>query len=385
MMLLTIVAWTKKPCNKSFENYLFRTKEKYMPKKTSVKSRTIKVHVLIALTAVNILLIFALIFKLNSMNRHIEELNEIINSSGVSYALSGDAEDIYLSQTDIEEMQASITAASISEAVKEPLSSETIAADSYAAQCMSYAKTVEAPIVRTQSNVSMRLEEMSEDNEDIKYIYDNKNSYPARMLENLVNNPEMTGYVRNYTGSTQKASGGFTESEKNEQFPLLLQWDERWGYVSYGDESVIGLSGCGPTCLSMVLFSLTRNESLTPDVLADYAMNNGYYMFGTGTMWALFEDVPQLYGVTSQKFENKDEALVMQALEEGKMLVFSVGPGDFTAYGHFVVIYGIDEDGLLMVNDPNCVYRSTLHWDYSKIKNQIKSIWSFEYYTEEIV
>jgi hypothetical protein len=120
-------------------------------------------------------------------------------------------------------------------------------------------------------------------------------------------------------------------------------------------------------------------------MLADYAMNNDYYMYGTGTMWALFEEVPEAYGVTSEKFDGKDEELVMEALDNGKMLVFSVGPGDFTAYGHFIVVYGVDEDGLLLINDPNCVYRSTLHWDYKKIKNQIKSIWSFEYYTNEIV
>ena len=30
------------------------------------------------------------------------------------------------------------------------------------------------------------------------------------------------------------------------QVPLLLQWDKRWGYESYGD-NIIGLAGCGPT------------------------------------------------------------------------------------------------------------------------------------------
>jgi hypothetical protein len=101
-------------------------------------------------------------------------------------------------------------------------------------------------------------------------------------------------------------------------------------------------------------------------------------------MWALFEDVPEIYGVKSEKIDTKDKSVIMQALDEGKVLVFSVGPGEFTAYGHFIFIYGVDEDGLLMINDPNCVYRSTVHWDYSKIKDQIKGIWSFEYNNFEI-
>jgi hypothetical protein len=352
-------------------------------KKTAGKSRKIKFNVLIALIVINLLLITVLLARLISVNRHLKELNEIVDSFGLDAGteLNSSLNSVILSDEELDAISA------VQAASDEPvlLSMETIAADSYAAQCRLYADTVDAPTERSESNVLKALLQLSADSEDIQYIYDNKSNYPSRMLENLINNPEMTSYVRNYTGSTKKASSGFTDSEKNEQFPLLLQWDERWGYVSYGDDSVIGLSGCGPTCLSMVLFSLTRNESLTPDMLADYAMNNDYYMYGTGTMWALFEEVPEAYGVTSEKFDGKDEELVMEALYNGKMLVFSVGPGDFTAYGHFIVVYGVDEDGLLLINDPNCVYRSTLHWDYKKIKNQIKSIWSFEYFTNEIV
>ena len=45
--------------------------------------------------------------------------------------------------------------------------------------------------------------------------------------------------------------------------PLFLQWDPRWGYTEYGEDSFLGLSGCGPTCLSMVLYYLTGDKSLT--------------------------------------------------------------------------------------------------------------------------
>ena len=36
-----------------------------------------------------------------------------------------------------------------------------------------------------------------------------------------------------------------------EGVPLFLQWDLQWGYFDYGG-NLLGLSGCGPTCLSMV-------------------------------------------------------------------------------------------------------------------------------------
>jgi len=340
------------------------------------------INFLFSLIAVNSILIVFMLTKLNAMNNRIDKLNTLINNES---ALT-DPSDILTDSTaftmaETEETKKDEIMEAASHAVI-TLSDETIAPDSYAAKCL--LDYVEAPVKRSENGVLKKLSELSKDNADILDIYNNKSLYPEKMLENLANNPEMTEYVKNYNGSVKKASGGFTDSEKAEKYPLLLQWDERWGYVSYGDDSVIGLAGCGPTCLSMILFSLTRDESLTPDVLAEYAMEKGYYMFGTGTMWSLFEDIPPLYGVTSEKLDKKDDELILQALKDGKMLVFSVGPGDFTAYGHFIVIYGMDDDGRLLVNDPNCVYRSTQHWDYKEIKNQIKSVWSFDYNDYEI-
>lgn len=61
------------------------------------------------------------------------------------------------------------------------------------------------------------------------------------------------------------------------------------------------------------------------------------------------------------------------ALDRGEVIICSMRPGDFTAAGHFVVIYGYDEDGF-MVNDPNCVARSRKRWSYEDIADQIKHI-----------
>lgn len=36
------------------------------------------------------------------------------------------------------------------------------------------------------------------------------------------------------------------------EIPLLLQWDERWGYSVYGD-NMIAVNGCGPTAVAMVV------------------------------------------------------------------------------------------------------------------------------------
>ena len=190
----------------------------------------------------------------------------------------------------------------------------------------------------------------------------------------MANNPEMADFVSGYP-DRNRVTGGITASEREQEFPLFLQWDRRWGYESYGD-SCIGLAGCGPTCLSMVLFYLTRDETYTPDKIAAYSVENGYYVEGTGTSWVLMEDVAKLYGIKVNSVSSTANNM-RAVLDNGGIIICAMGKGDFTISGHYVVIYGYDNEGF-MVNDPNCVARSSRRWAFSEIENQIKSIWVYD-------
>ncbi len=112
---------------------------------------------------------------------------------------------------------------------------------------------VAAPVRLNRTQALARLKELGE-NEMIADIYDNHRFYPDNLLGALANNPEMTDFVAGYLNSEVKAKGGgLTEAEKEQDYPLFLQWDPRWGYEEYGDSSIVGLAGCGPVCLSMAL------------------------------------------------------------------------------------------------------------------------------------
>ena len=232
---------------------------------------------------------------------------------------------------------------------------------------------VDRPRERTGEEVLARLDELASEDQRIAEILEDSWNYPDKLLEALANNPEMADFVAGYHDSGRGAGGGLTREEKKQEFPLFLQWDPRWGYEEYGDGSNIGLAGCGPTCLSMALYYLTGNETLTPDKMAEYSMENGYYISGTGTAWALLQDVPGQYGVEVSQ-PRTEEASMKAALDEKSVIICSMGPGDFTAAGHFIVIYGYDKKGFL-VNDPNCVARSRQHWGFDELKGQIKNIW----------
>lgn len=245
---------------------------------------------------------------------------------------------------------------------------------------------IDRPVSRSEDEVLERIRELGEISGKIKDIYEKYFMYPPEMLAALANNPEMADFVLGYLEeeAVKSEESGFTKQEtedacltkqeKEEAYPLFLQWDKRWGYHEYGNSN-IGLCGCGPTCLSMVLYYLTRNEKYTPDYVADYSMQNGYYVNGIGTSWELMLEYPKKCGLHVEQpalMENK----LMALLDKGHIIICAMGRGDFTSAGHFIVIYGYDETGFL-VNDPNCIARSQRTWTFDELKWQIRSIWAY--------
>lgn len=201
-----------------------------------------------------------------------------------------------------------------------------------------------------------------------------RKQYPEKLLEALERNPELEDFVKGYLQSDGSVTGGFTAEELEKEFPLFLQWDSRWGYAPYG-ESNIGLSGCGPTCLSMVIYSLTQDVTATPDALAAFSMAEGYYIPNQGTKWDLMTEAPRQYGLTASQL-SLDEKKMKRVLDNGGMIICSMRPGDFTTIGHFIVIYGYEKEGF-RVNDPNSREKSSQLWTYDVLKGQIKNLWSY--------
>lgn len=233
---------------------------------------------------------------------------------------------------------------------------------------------MERPKQRTEEEVRERLEELAKKQKGFKEILEHYEKYPAVYLAALANNPEMLEYVKGYPDNDGSVDSELTKSEKKEDYPLFIQWDKRWGYASYGSSS-IGISGCGPTCLSMVIYGLTDNATATPDKVARYSEEQGYYIEGTGTSWELMTTGAMAFGVTGEE-SFLDEAVMKKELDAGHPLICAMRAGDFTAAGHFIVIYGYDKKGFI-INDPNCKARSEKRWTFDELKGQIKNLWAY--------
>ena len=197
--------------------------------------------------------------------------------------------------------------------------------------------------------------------------------WPEELLDLLEKNPEAQEFVLNYPiRKDLNPEIDLTEYLDGNDVPLLLQWDERWGYSEYAGE-LMGLSGCGPTCLSMVCLYLLDDASYTPQYIAQFATENGYSVSGNGSSWTLISEGGEKLGLDITEIP-LDENRIIRNLEVGNPIICVMGPGFFTSTGHFIVMTEY-EDGYVKVNDPNSPNRSEQAWKLIEVMEQIRNLW----------
>lgn len=198
--------------------------------------------------------------------------------------------------------------------------------------------------------------------------------YPKEIIKLLSKNPETIDFVADY-GAKKDSSPADTIGEVKEgEIPHLLQWDERWGYSVYGT-STVAVSGCGPTCMAMVVSGLTGDDSVTPAKVAAYSMKYDYVDESNDTTWLFMEEAAQNWGLTSYEVISEETAVEAE-LSSGRPIICSVGPGDFTTNGHFIVLAEYD-NGEIKVLDPFSRENSERTWTYDEIKDQLQGMWAY--------
>lgn len=185
--------------------------------------------------------------------------------------------------------------------------------------------------------------------------------------------------VASAAGGARRAGGSApTSSTPREEWragevPFLYQTDPQWASHPYAGGTV-EKNGCGPTCLSMVYVSLTGRDDLDPAAMADFSERGGYTTDGM-TAWALMTDGAAELGLVSEELP-ASAGTVREALLAGRPVICSVGPGDFTSTGHFIVLSGLAGDGGVVVHDPNSAERSSRTWDLERVLGQCLNLWA---------
>lgn len=107
--------------------------------------------------------------------------------------------------------------------------------------------------------------------------------YPETLIKLLAKAPESEQFVLEYPKEKNKSHKVSMKKYKScDSIPLFIQWDTQWGYEPYGN-GIVGLDGCGPTCLSMVAVYYLQDTKFSPDYVARFADKNGYYIDGVGS------------------------------------------------------------------------------------------------------
>lgn len=220
-----------------------------------------------------------------------------------------------------------------------------------------------------------KLRIMQQQEERIKTIIEHDQDYPEELLDMLSRNIEMLDFVLDFPEKKGQVTAKTIGEVKKGSYPLLLQWDPRWGYGTYGD-NYLAINGCAPTALSMVIAGLTGKNKITPTKIAKYAEEQGYYIKEVGTSWSLMTEGSKYFGVVGKPITLSQNA-IYQSLKVGHPIICSMRKGDFTTKGHFIVLTGL-LDGKIKVNDPNSKERSNQLWEYETLEYQIKNLWSFQ-------
>ncbi|WP_036712414.1 C39 family peptidase [Paenibacillus ehimensis] len=174
-----------------------------------------------------------------------------------------------------------------------------------------------------------------------------------------------------YQESHGKQYEGVVFQNGNKEVIYYNQMDSRWADKPYGPNDTIGVSGCGPTSLAIVVSTLT-NKLIDPVTMSKWAYENGYLAEGTGSYHSLIPDGAKHFGLNVEGATAKDQQKIIDALVRGKLVIAIMGKGHFTSSGHFMVLRGVTENGEILVADPASRKRSDQAWDFSIILNEAR-------------
>lgn len=231
-----------------------------------------------------------------------------------------------------------------------------------------------------------RLLTRAETSDEAKWIAQHPEAYAGdggavqvKLLKLAANEPAAFSYVRSYPDKypmAKPAAGKInTVATGGRNIPRFYQWDAIWGYTTYSG-AAFGLTGCAPTALAMVYQGLTGDNSLSPYDMAEMAEEDGYMTDEEGTIGSFFVDEAHALGLSVQSIDVTEDAL-KEALQSQQVVVANFGPGDFTEHGHYVVLTGATQDGMIIMNDPYSEERSNKTWDYGIIVDNAIAFYAY--------
>ncbi len=160
----------------------------------------------------------------------------------------------------------------------------------------------------------------------------------------------------------------FTGRGNSKDVVYFSQYDSRWGGLMYGKTNTIAGAGCGPSSLAICISTLT-NKTVTPPEVCTWSVKTGHRCEGSGSYHSLIPDGAAHWGVPCRGIGQSKKQLV-QALQDGKLVIAIMSRGHFTRGGHFIVLRGITSQGKILVADCASYERSQKEWEINIFLNE---------------
>lgn len=161
---------------------------------------------------------------------------------------------------------------------------------------------------------------------------------------------------------------------RDKKFPSFIQWDNRWGYLPYNG-SILAKEGNIPTALSSIYCHLKSDTPINPYQMGKFFEDRKWTIKNMGTSWNAIEKGGLTLGLR-YKVISSSEIDMTNNIRQGKILLASVGQGDFTKDSGLIIIYGKNKDKFL-ISDPLSIKNSESLWEHEILENQIIHIWAF--------
>lgn len=167
------------------------------------------------------------------------------------------------------------------------------------------------------------------------------------------------------TGENELLTGG--------NIPIVYynQKDDTWSKRPYGSD-LLGGYGCGPTVMSMVISSFSK-QSVNPEELAKWARENGHWAKKQGSYLSIVQGAADAFGLCAEPIQTPTADSLRRELASGKLVVALMTKGHFTNGGHFILLRGATLEGGILVADPSSRERSLMVWDAQLILNELSA------------
>ena len=149
------------------------------------------------------------------------------------------------------------------------------------------------------------------------------------------------------------------------------QNDIRWYQHLYGGEDALSIYGCGPTTLACLVSSFI-DPQITPDKMADWAAENGFWASRNGSYHTIIPEGLSSFGFQVASIKNPSKQTILSSLNSNHILVALMGKGHFTEEGHFILILGTTKNGKLHIADVNSYDNTKKTWNIKTIIKELK-------------